>query len=193
MPGRERSKLFKRLFRHPDNEPVNDFRASARKLIQMGEELLHSKTEVADLSQLLAELEQVQTEIDAAKSYISGVDTALKGWGEALGRLDDSVPKRQMSKERVETARAYLRLRDQHGKEIVALHALVNLPSEQQKGYAKKYRESRDEEALRNYVKSLMANYRRHQERDRTRSDFWAEAAALGSKKTPPRKGRPSE
>lgn len=74
-------------------------------------------------------------------------------------------PKRKMTKERIETAEAYERLRKSRRKEAAALQALVQLPSERDKRYAKNFRASGDGEKLRNYVKQLMKTYRVHQKK----------------------------
>jgi hypothetical protein len=70
-----------------------------------------------------------------------------------------------MSPERIETAENYLRLCERYQKKLAARAALVNLPEEVGKGYAKKYHKDKDTERLGNYIHSLMREYRKHIEK----------------------------
>jgi hypothetical protein len=70
-----------------------------------------------------------------------------------------------MSAERLETAARYRALEIVHGKQMAALRALVNVPEEREKSYAKSYHRSKDEEALRQYIKALMRVYAEHEKK----------------------------
>jgi hypothetical protein len=163
MPPRERARLFELLAHHPENEPVRNL----IKLIRKRDELYQLRERAAALRQLIAEAKYQRALSRSLARSTDALQQGLEGWHETLEQLEDSVPKRGMSKERIETAQEYLRLLEKYEKQTRALDALVKLPDEREKEYAKKYRESGDLEALRQYVKSLMHTYDKHKERAR--------------------------
>ena len=74
--------------------------------------------------------------------------------------IQDRIPKRCMSPERIETAEIYLAvLAACDNKQSRALHQLVSQPTERHKGYAQRYLADKDFERLRQYIKSLMKGY----------------------------------
>jgi len=137
MTQPERRRLLDLLGRHPDNKwaPLWNVIAIAENLEEMRRKLREVEEEISRECARCCDLEE---------------------------ELQDSVPKRKMSAARIETAEAYRRLLKQHAKASAALLALVKLPGEQGKNYARKYRESGDLEALRQYVKSLMGTYKNY-------------------------------
>jgi hypothetical protein len=84
-------------------------------------------------------------------------------------KLRDTIRKREMSKERAKTAETYLALLAARGKQVSALEALVRIPGEENKTYAKCYREGGDYERLRNYIRAVIRDYQIYQGRRGTR------------------------
>jgi hypothetical protein len=84
-----------------------------------------------------------------------------RAWREIRNR----IPARRMSADRLETALRYQALLKLHGKQMPALRTLVNMPEEREKSYAKSYHRSKDEEALRQYIKQLMRLNAEHEKK----------------------------
>ena len=72
------------------------------------------------------------------------------------------IRKRGMSKERIETAEAELKLRLQYQKQSSRYLALVKLPAEQEKDYAKEYKTDGNYERLRSCIKSIMRDFKKY-------------------------------
>jgi hypothetical protein len=175
LPASERIKLFEALAGHPDNKPAKGFArriAAAEHLVRQGEKMRNLASQVAGLEAIVRTMEHRKRLAKAVRV----VNTALKQLEEALARLQDSVPKRDMTPANCETLELYHMLLKKHGTErggqIRALRELVTLPSEQEKGYVRNYREScgngpngvGDMEAVRQHVKRLLGTARKRHE-----------------------------
>jgi hypothetical protein len=100
------------------------------------------KARIADLKELLSRMEKELKQTRADR--------------------DNRIRKRPMSPGRIETAKAYLRLREKYPKLRAAILALIDLPPEQGKGYVQRYRDTNDMRQLESYLRSLLAVYRKH-------------------------------
>jgi hypothetical protein len=148
--------LAHRLARHTKKEFMRDFLALALKDLQLQTERL----KIACLNELIAEAKNAEKVVNVLRKSVNLTSRLLEKCRQAEVRWARS--KRKMAQARIETAEAYLELEKMYPKQIRALRALVNLPEEQSKTYAVAYRRSRDEEALRQYIKSLMRTYRKY-------------------------------
>jgi hypothetical protein len=164
LPPDKQRKLFGLLFKHPGNDLVREFAADTFDLIRIWERLREFTSRRDRSSSLLEQLRHAEELHVSLSESVAIEEEMLEAHGKALVQLADSVPKRRMSPERIATAEAYLGLRGQSRTRAAALEVLVNLPSEREKQYARRYRESKDTERLRQYVKQLMATYKKHTE-----------------------------
>jgi hypothetical protein len=174
LPGRERRKLFDMLLHHPANEPVRTLMAEVDTLLGRLNDVRKQQRNTAKLELLIAKAEHAKTTVDNGESYFREVadscsmqiDT-FKLLRTAQRRIRARIPQRQMASERIESAEAYIGLRDKHGKQRLALEALVRLASERDKDYSKDYLERGEYtyDDLRNYVNQLMRTYAKHQEK----------------------------
>jgi hypothetical protein len=145
---RERSKVFEQLANDRDNKPV----------IQLLE-TCHSCFEV--INDLWEICEQLAANVGMSISRWDLRDSEkLYDLRQATRRLQRT---RGMTGCNLETLMHYTRLRGQGFKDAVALEKLTQLPSEQDKPYTMKYRETKDPECLRQYVKRLRRTARRSQ------------------------------
>jgi hypothetical protein len=119
------------------------------------------KVRVAELGEFITRAEWCEKYVTDMAAALDGLDQARKKVGEDEVRLASS--KRKMTQARIATAEAYLKLKEENTKQITVLRALVNLPGERRKRYAVNYFESQDVEALRQYVKNLLRQYRRYE------------------------------
>jgi hypothetical protein len=166
LPPDERAKLFDLLVRRPDNAPIRYIRDSFVRLITLNRELRERMEDMQRLSDLLHRLKHAELQLEHSKDASRGLHEAyeitlrvLTDLEKALAEIQNRVPKRKMSPTRVATAEAYQRLLAEHGKQVRAMHALVNLPEERKKAYARKYFATKDGEALRQYIKQLMRDF----------------------------------
>ena len=112
LPPAERTKLFELLFCHPENQPVQEHMALAEKIRKKGAELYEIVEKRSKLGALISEIEfteKMVSELDESIEARKMAEIAMEGWNKADKQLEDSIPKRMMSKERVETAETYLR------------------------------------------------------------------------------------
>jgi hypothetical protein len=151
--------LSDRLARHPNRELIRDAFALTFSHLR----ILILRESIARKKQALAELRGATAVQDAQKEAFGVCERALKTCLQA--ELERINSRRTMAQEGIETAEAYLRLKEKHPKDVAALQALVQLSSERGKQYAIKYSKSRDLEPVRQYIKSKMRMYRKHKEK----------------------------
>jgi hypothetical protein len=99
-----------------------------------------------------------------ASTLIADVDRDWRRLSRHRAIVESMVRPRSMSQSRIDTAEAFLKLLDETGKEARALERLVLEPGEWDKDYAKEYRNSkpRNYEGLRNHVRAILRDYRKH-------------------------------
>jgi hypothetical protein len=144
---------------------------SDRQQRELRDELNRRMGEPITASDMLLDWEIIQKQALADELKFTWAALAEKEdiLNAALKEVQNRIIKKRMCKARIETAEAYLELRKKHPKQITARHALLNLPKERLKEYAKKYLDDRDDERLRDYIAGVMETYERHTSRVKLR------------------------